>query len=262
MSSHAFASLQNPASLKMVICVRRQPVMSLPQFLAYWLDNHAPLALSAYKRGHAPPMLGYMQNHTLLNTTVAETAKAYGLPSRSYDGLTEVWLDKIEDLDMSEQVSEALAATNKILIADEASFVDLPDSRVFAVECDATWAKSEAPANVIKLVVLLRRSGDAADWPAQRQREIKAMGQLVNTDASLWGFCQSRAVNSALMDSFRLMRDMTKPPYDDILELWCDPADIDAYMASVCCRVLELYENSSIDFGDSHIYLTQPYRIF
>lgn len=262
MPKSGFSSLQNPAPLKMVICVRRQPTMTLPQFLNYWLKNHAPLALKAYERGHAPPMLGYIQNHTLPHSAVDQCAIDSGFPQRSYDGLTEVWLDKIEDLDMSAQVSQALANTNEILIADEASFVSLPDSRVFSVQCNATWIKPKPPNNAIKLVLLIRRSSEPTAWPAQRQQEAKALSQWLKTDPSACGFSQSHAVHSDLMDAFREMRGMTKPPYDDLLELWCDLENIDASISAICKRLLQLYPDNALNYSDSHLYLTQPYRIF
>ena len=259
-----FAALQNPASLKMIICVRRRPTMSLPQFLHYWLANHAPLALSAYERGHAPPMLGYIQNHTLPQTAIEQCTAATGMLQRSYDGLTEVWLNKIEDLDMSAQVCEALVATNNILIADEASFVDLSDSRVFAVECQSGWKKSKLPNTVVKLVLLLQRESEssAASQQMQRHNESQALIQWVESNANVCGFTQSRTVDSRLMDSFRVMRGMHNHCFDDMLEVWCDASSIDKNLASICEQLVALYANSDVDFGDSCLYLTQPYRIF
>ena len=115
MNTSELSSAMNPSALKMLIFVRRLASFSHTGFSDYWQHQHAPLALSAYERGHAPPMLGYVQNHTIASPLASSG-------ETKFDGLTEVWLEKLDDLDMGAQASDELIATNQMLIEDEASF--------------------------------------------------------------------------------------------------------------------------------------------
>ena len=101
--------------------------MTSGEFRDYWLNNHGPLV-----REHARTlgMKRYVQSHQIDN---AELQAAGQMPrgiTDSYDGLTEVWWESVEELVGALQTPEGQEA-NRILSEDEARFVDCANSALF-----------------------------------------------------------------------------------------------------------------------------------
>lgn len=74
----------------------------------------------------------YVQSHTLdtpLNLHAQQPRKA----KPAYDGLTEIWWDKAEDLIAALSTAEG-QQINQLLTEDEARFCDLPNCSVFFTE--------------------------------------------------------------------------------------------------------------------------------
>ena len=115
--------------IKFVYCVRRRPEMSPEAFRKYWLENHGPLVRSYAKVLRARR---YVQSHTL-DTPLNDYAQQPRGTRPAYDGITEIWWDKPEDLIASLSSPEGQEA-NRILAEDEARFCDLPNSSVFFTE--------------------------------------------------------------------------------------------------------------------------------
>ena len=113
--------------LKCVYCVRRLPSLSEEEFYDYWLNQHGPLV-----KKHAPVlgMRRYVQSHTIQNPQLNAAAQQPRGIHDMYDGITEVWWDSVEALMGSLQTEEAQEA-NRILSADEATFVDCENSAIF-----------------------------------------------------------------------------------------------------------------------------------
>jgi uncharacterized protein (TIGR02118 family) len=114
--------------VKLVFCCRRKPELSLEEFHARWLDVHGPLVKRL--REQLPQMKRYVQSHTLM-VPATEMLRASRGAKPPYDGITEVWFDSVEALDMSEE--EALDAARQLL-EDEGKFIDLPNSALFLTE--------------------------------------------------------------------------------------------------------------------------------
>jgi uncharacterized protein (TIGR02118 family) len=115
--------------IKFVYCVRRNPKVSPQEFRNYWLNNHGPLVRSFAQTLRARK---YVQSHTLeteLNT-YAQQPRGTRPP---YDGITEIWWDRAEDLVAALSTPEGQRA-NMVLAKDEATFCDLPNSSVFFTE--------------------------------------------------------------------------------------------------------------------------------
>lgn len=112
--------------LKFVYCVRRNPKMSPEEFRKYWLEKHGPLVKSFAKTINARR---YVQSHTL-DTPLNDAAQQPRGSKPSYDGITEIWWDKPEDLIASLSSPEGQKA-NQILAEDEARFCDLANCSVF-----------------------------------------------------------------------------------------------------------------------------------
>ena len=115
--------------IKFVYCVRRRPDVTPEAFKKYWLENHGPLV-----RRHAQALRAkkYVQSHTL-DTELNVYAQMPRGSKPAYDGITEVWWDKAEDVIAALSTPEGQAA-NKILAEDEGRFCDLPNCSVFFTE--------------------------------------------------------------------------------------------------------------------------------
>ena len=103
--------------------------MSPEAFRKYWLENHGPLV-----RKYATTLRArrYVQSHTL-DTPLNAAAQLPRNTKPPYDGITEIWWDKAEDLIQALSTSEG-QQINQILAADEARFCDLPNCSVFFSE--------------------------------------------------------------------------------------------------------------------------------
>ncbi len=115
--------------IKFVYCVRRNPEMPVADFQKYWLEKHGPLVRSYAKTLRARR---YVQSHLIpheLNGLIRQSRGA----AEAYDGITEVWWDKIEDLVAVLQTPEG-QKINMLLAEDEGRFVDLKRSAVFFTE--------------------------------------------------------------------------------------------------------------------------------
>ena len=115
--------------IKFVYCVRRHPDVTPAAFKKYWLENHGPLVRSYAKALNAKK---YIQSHTL-DTELNVYAQMPRGSKPAYDGITEVWWDKAEDVIAALSTPEGQAA-NKILAEDEGRFCDLPNCSVFFTE--------------------------------------------------------------------------------------------------------------------------------
>jgi uncharacterized protein (TIGR02118 family) len=115
--------------IKFVYCVHRTPGLSSEEFRKYWLERHGPLVRSFAKALRARR---YVQSHTL-NTELNSYAQQPRGTGEPYDGITEVWWDKAEDLISALQTPEGQNA-NQTLTKDEATFCDLPRCSVFFTE--------------------------------------------------------------------------------------------------------------------------------
>lgn len=115
--------------IKFVYCVRRLPSLSPEAFRKYWLENHGPLV-----RSHAKTLRAkrYVQSHTL-ETELNMYAQQPRGTKPAYDGITEIWWEKPEDLIAALSSPEGQKA-NQILAEDEARFCDLPNCSVFFTE--------------------------------------------------------------------------------------------------------------------------------
>ena len=115
--------------LKFVYCVRRRADVSPEAFKKYWLENHGPLVKSCAKTLKAKR---YVQSHTL-DTPLNALAAAPRSTKSPYDGITELWWDRVEDLVEALSSREGQEA-NLMLTRDESAFVDLKNSSVFFTE--------------------------------------------------------------------------------------------------------------------------------
>jgi len=115
--------------IKLVYCVRKRADVSDEEFHRYWLEEHGPLV-----RRFADVMGArkYIQSHTIEPELNRGLEEGRGL-SKAYDGITEVWWDSAETMGKMLSTPEGKQA-NEALKEDEATFIDLSQSRVFMTE--------------------------------------------------------------------------------------------------------------------------------
>src|SRR5437762_618276 len=115
--------------IKLVYIVRRRVDVSAEEFRKYWLEHHGPLVQTFAKAARAHR---YVQSHTLdtpINSLLAQS-RGMGGP---YDGITEIWWERMEDLAALLNSPEG-QSVNQSLIEDEEKFVDLARSFIFLTE--------------------------------------------------------------------------------------------------------------------------------
>lgn len=110
--------------IKLVFALRRRPDMTVEQFQAYWRDTHAPLVAA---RAEVLKIRRYVQVHTATDLEGLHGAfqrRNGGAPER-FDGVAELWFDSLDDLGGDDP---AVRQAQAELLADEANFIDLPNS--------------------------------------------------------------------------------------------------------------------------------------
>ncbi|MEP5938112.1 MAG: EthD domain-containing protein [Erythrobacter sp.] len=117
--------------IKLTFCLRRLPALSREEFQRTWRDDHAPLVKAAAQH------LGikrYVQCHTDDNAMIAAGAAVRGIAhgdGEDFDGIAELWFD--DEIRTEPATDHDQAAKHaKILLEDEARFIDFTRSRMFA----------------------------------------------------------------------------------------------------------------------------------
>ncbi len=112
--------------IKMIFCVKRQPLMSRAEFQDYWLKHHGPLFKKFAKTYRA---VRYVQSHTIDSPLNENLKKSRGM-SDEYDGIAEIWWQSEEDF-LAAISSPEGQKLRTMFIEDEAKFVNLSASSAF-----------------------------------------------------------------------------------------------------------------------------------
>ncbi|MFW6103300.1 MAG: EthD family reductase [Chloroflexota bacterium] len=103
--------------IKVVSLVYRKKGINPRQFLSYWQDKHAALAVE-----YIPGMLHYAQNHPVISPGLEDDA----------DGLVEMWF---EDMDAYEEYMDwRVSAEARVMQESEGKFLDESLTRRYVVE--------------------------------------------------------------------------------------------------------------------------------
>ncbi len=256
--------------LRLTFLLRKQPNLSHAEFHRYWLEEHGPLVASHARRLGA---LRYLQSHTLRDeaalAAAAGMAKARGGMEPIYDGVAEIWFESRAAL-MEAASSPAGRAAAAALVADEANFIDLPNSPL--------WLGHEFPqvnptpenlvatprSGLVKLCFPLRMKtalalGEAHEhWYANH-------GPLIRRQAAGSGirrYLQVHRVRDERLDAaLTHARNTEVEAYDGHAELWFER---DALPASTPERVeagrrAVADEARFIDFKRSAIWLAKEH---
>ncbi len=109
--------------IKLTFALTRRPEFTREAFQDYWFNTHAPLVASVRETLR---IKRYVQLHSLPAEISADLRVARGGPE-GYDGVAQLWWDSFEDLAANADNEEAKAA-GRLLLEDEARFIDLPRS--------------------------------------------------------------------------------------------------------------------------------------
>jgi uncharacterized protein (TIGR02118 family) len=115
--------------IKLVYVIRKRHDVSEKDFREYWLKTHGPLV-----RGFAKGMRAkkYVQSHTVFED-VGKQIRGTRKMLETYDGITEVWWDSLEDFNSGGDSEERQKAA-RALLEDEARFIDFERSSIFLTE--------------------------------------------------------------------------------------------------------------------------------
>ena len=116
--------------IKLVYIVKKRADISEKDFHEYWLKTHGPLV-----RGFAKSMRAkkYVQSHTISEDAGKQIRNTRPKMKDTYDGITEVWWDSLEDFSGGGSVKDGAEAA-RALLADESKFIDFEHSSIFLTE--------------------------------------------------------------------------------------------------------------------------------
>lgn len=115
--------------IKHVYCITRKDGMSVEEFRRTWLEDHAPMVKSFAEAINA---VRYVQSHTVMDD-LNDTLRASRSAAPQYDGITEVWWNSREELELG-FASKAGRIAAKALKEDERRFIEFSKSRLFITE--------------------------------------------------------------------------------------------------------------------------------
>ena len=123
--------------LKLTFCLRRLSTLGLAEFQDYWLNKHGPLVKSLQP---ALGMVRYVQLHRLPGDLAEGMRRVRGAPE-PYDGVAELWWESEETYRAARRNPEAREA-GRLLLEDEARFIDLPRSPLWLSREEVIYAGS------------------------------------------------------------------------------------------------------------------------
>src|SRR5271165_7015196 len=116
--------------IKLVYVVRKRADISEKDFHEYWLKQHGPLVRSFAKSMRAKK---YVQSHTVSEDAGSRIRATRPKMKQTYDGITEVWWDSLEDFGGGGAVKGGAEAA-RALLEDESKFIDFERSSIFLTE--------------------------------------------------------------------------------------------------------------------------------
>ena len=116
--------------IKLVYVITKRADISEKDFHEYWLKQHGPLVRSFAKSMRAKK---YVQSHTVSEDAGKAIRATRPGMKNTYDGITEVWWDNLEDFSGGGAVKDGVEAA-RALLEDESKFIDFARSSIFLTE--------------------------------------------------------------------------------------------------------------------------------
>lgn len=250
--------------IRLVFPLRRLPTMSRAEFQHYWLTQHAPLVASVASDLN---IFRYVQTHTIEDPINASAQKARGEMEPEYDGVAELWWESEAEL-MDNMQTDAAQAAGAALLADEARFIDLPNSPIyFAYEYPQINPSPETivarqKSSVVRVFFPLRHQSQITEADA-RHYWLTHHGPIVRSHGEATGtlcYRQVHRANSPLDAGLQAARGTQVESYLGHAEAWIDrgsaPSSPEAKAANAAFIVDEHnfidMQRSTIFFGKEH----------
>jgi uncharacterized protein (TIGR02118 family) len=210
--------------VKLVYCLRRLRHLTREEFQHYWRENHGPLV-----QGTAAPVgiRRYVQTHTI-DYIPKVNQRQTNLHFEPFDGVAELWYDRIDSLMPAQQTPEHRQAINSH-VEDESTFIDrarsplwFADEHVFINEMPELQG-SENAVTAIKLVYCLRRLPHLTREEFQHYwRENH--GPLVQKQKDVLGIRRYVQSHTGYDEHNEILRAGLGRPnaFDGVAELWWD----------------------------------------
>ena len=115
--------------VKVIFCLRRRDDVTPEQFSHYWRERHGQLVAA---RAEALGIRRYVQSRPVPGDVAASLAAARGSSGR-FDGVAELWFDDLDVID-GRSLDDRGREAAKALLADEAMFIDLPNSPIWVFD--------------------------------------------------------------------------------------------------------------------------------
>jgi uncharacterized protein (TIGR02118 family) len=252
--------------IRIVFALRRQPHLSLQEFQQYWLEKHAPLVASfASDLG----ILRYVQTHRFDDNSHEGAMRARGPMEPPHDGVAELWWESEKQLSAILE-SDAGSAAAAALLADEAKFIDLPNSPLwFAHEYPQVNPTPEnviaSPRSSIIRVFFPLRQQAHLDDAAARKYWLTEHGPIVRRGAQAAGILCYRQVHRAdtpLNDMVRAARGTVVDSYLGHAEAWSDRARASSAPETIAAGASFVAdERNFIDFARSTFWMGKEHSI-
>ncbi|MCC6438451.1 MAG: EthD domain-containing protein [Acidimicrobiales bacterium] len=252
--------------IRLVFLLRRRPELSLEDFQNYWRDQHGPLVAS---HQGALGILRYTQSHRLEDPANERMGAARGGMEPPYDGAAELWFASEAAL-AEAGATDAGRAAGKALLADEATFIDLPHSPLWLaheypqINPNPETVVARPKSNIVKLHFPLRHVGTLGLDEAQQLWRVEH-GPLIRSMAPAMGmlrYMQVHRFDSPLADAMRAARGTVVDPYTGHAEAWTDrSAHAPTPEARAANRAAIEDERRFIDFTRSTMWLSKEHVI-
>lgn len=116
--------------IRLIVCMRKLPHLSVEEFRRFWLKEHGPLVR---KNAAARRIKRYTQIHPSGAEALAGIVARRGGHVAPFDGLAEICWDNVEDILAASQTPEGQRAAVEI-VEHEKQFLDLPNLEFFLGE--------------------------------------------------------------------------------------------------------------------------------
>ena len=251
--------------IRLVFVLRRQAHLSLAEFQDYWLNQHGPLVASFATDLN---IHRYVQTHTMDDPGNEASQAARGGMEPHYDGVAELWWETEADLEAALS-SEAGQAAGAALLADEAKFIDLPESPLwFAYEYPQVNPSPEdivarVKNNIVRVFFPLRQQSQLTEDEA-RHYWLTQHGPIVRSHAQATGILCYRQVhraNSALDEALQAARGTRVESYLGHAEAWVDRGAANTPEARAANEAFVTDEHNFIDMSRSTIWFGKEHTI-
>ncbi len=245
--------------IRLVYLLRRKPALSLAEFHARWSDEHGPLVASHQTR---LGIVRYTQSHRLDDPMNDALAAARGGMEAPYDGVAELWWESeaaIAGVTATPQGQRAGAE----LLADEAEFIDLPNSPLWLayeypqVNPSPEHILARPKSSIVKLHFPLRHPAAMSLAEAQLYWRT-SHGPLIRSMAPATGLLRYQQVHryeSPVEGALRDSRGTVVEAYTGHAEAWFDRRVGNSPEATRAGRRAVEDESHFIDFARSGIWI-------